>query len=98
MVGPHVRRKRSWSNSEEDTGRKVPSGPALRWRRTWRRGGGKGRTKEVGEREEKGERERERERRVRGKRDGREEENVAGSYSFKLSLVTHYCVHNSLPD
>ena len=61
-------------------------------------GGGKGRTKEVGEREEKGERERERERRVRGKRDGREEENVAGSYSFKLSLVTHYCVHNSLPD
>ena len=61
MVGPHVRRKRSWSNSEEDTRRKVPSGPALRWRRTWRRGGGKGRTKEVGEREEKGERERERE-------------------------------------
>ena len=55
-MGPHVRRKRSWSNSEEDTGRKVPSGPALRWRRTWRRGGREDRTKEVGERGEKGER------------------------------------------
>ena len=95
-MGPHVRRKRSWSNSAEDTGRKVPSGPALRWRRTWRKRGREDRRKEVGEREEKGERERER--RVRGKRDGREEENVVGSYSFKVSLVTHYCVHNSLPD
>ena len=58
-MGPHVRRKRSWSNSAEDTGRKVPSGPALRWRRTWRKRGREDRRKEVGEREEKGERERE---------------------------------------